>query len=150
MNLYTIGFTKKNARQFFDLLIANRIDLLLDIRLNNKTQLAGFTKGDDLAYFLSVICNCAYEWKLAFAPTKAILDGYRDKEISWSDYEQKYKNLLHVRNSEKGICDDFCTSYSQYGNIVLLCSEPTPDMCHRRLAAEAIISSNPNVCLKHL
>ena len=150
MNLYTIGFTKKNAHHFFNILIANKIDLLLDIRLNNKTQLAGFTKGDDLAYFLSEICHCAYEWNLEFAPTKVILDGYRDKEFSWSDYEQKYKELLRVRNNEKSICDDFCKNYSQYRNIVLLCSEPTPDMCHRRLAAETIISSNPNVCLKHL
>ncbi|MDL2264237.1 DUF488 domain-containing protein [Synergistaceae bacterium OttesenSCG-928-I11] len=150
MNLYTVGFTKKTAQQFFDVLIINEIDLLLDIRLNNKTQLAGFTKGDDLAYFLREICRCAYEHKLEFAPTKDMLDAYRDKKLSWGEYEQKYTELIRVRNSEKGICDNYCKIYSQYKNIVLLCSEPTPDKCHRRLAAEAIRFSNPDICLKHL
>ena len=150
MRLYTIGFTKKTAQQFFDIIIAEEIDLLLDIRLNNKTQLAGFTKGDDLIYFLKEICNCAYEHKLEFAPTKDILDDYRDKKNSWSSYEQRYRELIQQRNYNDEICDKFCESYSQYKNIVLLCSEPLPDKCHRRLAAEAIIESNPDVYIKHL
>jgi uncharacterized protein (DUF488 family) len=150
MNLYTIGFTKKTAKQFFNTLKDNEIDLLLDVRLNNKTQLAGFTKGDDLAYFLREICQCAYEYKVEFAPTKDILEGYRDKKLLWSKYEQKYTELIRTRNSTNNICDKFCDIYSHYKNIVLLCSEPTPDKCHRRLAAEAIKITNPDMCLKHL
>jgi len=150
MNLYTIGFTKKTARQFFDILKSRRIDLLIDIRLSNKSQLAGYTKGDDLAYFLNEICDCAYEYRLTFAPTKEILDGYRNKEILWDDYEQRYTELIQERNHNDGICDKFCETYSGYENIVLLCSEPTPEKCHRRLAAQEIVKYNQGICLEHL
>ena len=75
MKIFTIGFTKKNARQFFELLKVNEIDIVLDIRLNNKSQLAGFTKGEDIQYFLSEICHCDYQHCLEFAPTKGILDS---------------------------------------------------------------------------
>ncbi len=70
MKIYTIGFTQKSAKQFFELIKKNNINILLDIRLNNKSQLAGFTKGDDLEYFLSEICNCEYKHCLEYAPTK--------------------------------------------------------------------------------
>jgi uncharacterized protein YeaO (DUF488 family) len=123
---------------------------LLDIRLNNKTQLAGFTKCDDLAYFLKEICNCNYEHKLEFAPTKDILDDYKDKKISWNEYEYKYKKLIQDRNSKNKFCEKFYENYSQYHNIVLLCSEPTPDKCHRRLAAEKIAEVIPSLLIGHL
>ena len=99
MNLYTIGFTKKSARAFFELLKKIEIELLLDIRLNNKSQLAGFTKGDDLCYFLSEICNCKYRHCLEYAPTKDILDGYKKKNISWNEYEEMYTNLILKRGN---------------------------------------------------
>ena len=93
MNLYTIGFAQKTASMFFELMKENNIDLLLDIRLNNKSQLAGFTKGQDLKYFLSEICNCDYIHYLYYAPTKDILDDYKHKKISWEQYEERYINL---------------------------------------------------------
>ena len=150
MRLYTIGFAKKTAQQFFEILKTEKIDLLLDIRLNNKTQLAGYTKCDDLMYFLREICDCAYKHRLEFAPTKDILDGYRDKKLLWSDYENRYNELIQKRNNDDKILDKFYETYQQCKSIVLLCSEPFPDKCHRRLAADAIINSNPDIFLKHL
>jgi len=146
MVLQTLGFTKKSAQQFFDILKDNKTDLLLDIRLNNKSQLAGFTKGDDLSYFLKEICHCGYVHDLSLAPTKEILDGYRDKEISWEEYEERYKELIRKR----GVCDGFLERFAAHVNIALLCSEPTPDKCHRRLAAEMICDSNPSITVTHL
>jgi len=150
MNLYTIGFTKKSASQFFEILKAHDIDLLLDIRLNNKSQLAGFTKSEDLSYFLSKTCGAAYIHGLDFAPTKDILDAYKGKKIQWSDYEKKYFEIIQNRDYSNQICCKFTKTYAQYRNIVLLCSEPTPEKCHRRLAAEAIIKANPGIQVKHL
>jgi uncharacterized protein (DUF488 family) len=150
MNLYTIGFTKKSASQFFEILKAYGIDLLIDVRLNNKSQLAGFTKGDDLPYFLNEICGTAYIQELEFAPTKEILDAYKDKKIQWSDYEMKYAELIMSRDDRNQFCQKFAETYMSYHNIVLLCSEPTPDKCHRRLAAEAICKVNQDIRLEHL
>ena len=150
MNLYTIGFTKKSARQFFEILKAHNIDLLLDVRLNNKSQLAGFTKGEDLSYFLSEICGASYIYGLDFAPTKEILDAYKDKIIQWSDYEKEYFEIIKNRDYCNQICCKFTETYAKYRNIVLLCSEPTPEKCHRRLAAEAIVKANPSIHVEHL
>jgi uncharacterized protein YeaO (DUF488 family) len=124
----------------------NKIDLLLDIRLNNKSQLAGFTKGEDLVYFLKEICGCDYEHNLDFAPTKEILDAYKSKQISWADYEMNYTTLIKERDA----VEIFFNRYENYQNIVLLCSEPTADKCHRRLAAERIVESKPNTSIAHI
>jgi uncharacterized protein (DUF488 family) len=150
MKLYTIGFTKKTASQFFELLKANHIHLLLDVRLNNRSQLAGFTKGEDLAYFLQQIGGIAYLHTLEYAPTKEMLDAYRDKKITWNDYEEKYLKLIQERNESNRFCDKFSETYAQYQNVVLLCSEPTAEKCHRRLAAEWICRSNADMQLEHL
>ena len=150
MNLYTIGFTKKTARQFFESLKNNNIDLLLDVRLSNKSQLAGFTKSDDLPYFLEKVCSAAYIHALEYAPTKEILDDYKNKKIKWGDYEQAYFNLINIRDAESRFCRDFTKTYALYQNIVLLCSEPTADKCHRRLAAESICRFNNGIQIKHL
>ena len=146
MNIYTIGFTKKNAECFFELLKENKIDLLLDIRLNNKSQLAGFTKGNDLEYFLKQICKCDYLHYLWFTPTTDILDNYKAKKISWQEYETQYNKLIETRKEIK----NFEKQFRKYKNICLLCSEPTPEQCHRRLAAEKLCKDNPNLKLKHL
>jgi uncharacterized protein (DUF488 family) len=146
MNLYTIGFTKKSARQFFELLKNNGVEVLLDIRLNNKSQLAGFTKGEDLEYFLSEICRCAYKHCLEYAPTKDILEAYKDKKITWDNYADKYTALMNNRGNYRSFSDEF----SNYKNICLLCSEPAPENCHRRLIAEMIAVSHPAVVIKHL
>lgn len=146
MNLFTIGFTKKSAKDFFELIKLYEIDLLIDIRLNNKSQLAGFTKGNDLEYFLKEICNCKYKHCLEYAPTKEILDNYKKSKITWETYENEYYLLMNERNNFK----DFYKNYISYKNICLLCSEPTPEYCHRRLAAEMILKYNENIVLKHI
>lgn len=146
MNLYTIGFTQKSSKDFFELLKSNKIELLLDVRLNNKSQLAGFTKGNDLKYFLSEICNCEYQHCLEYAPTKDVLDGYKKKIISWDEYVKMYTALIIKRGNYKS----FTTTFSAFQRICLLCSEPTAAQCHRRLAAEIIAKSNPQVVVKHI
>lgn len=146
MKLYTIGFTQKSAETFFETLRLHKIDLLLDIRLNNRSQLAGFTKGSDLAYFLAEICACAYRHCIEFAPTKEILDAYKKKEISWAEYERQYNALLDAR----GDAPAFRERFSPYQNICLLCSEVSAQQCHRRLAAEQILRYNPTMSLEHL
>lgn len=98
MKLFTIGFTQKSAEKFFGLLKEHKIELLVDIRLNNKSQLAGFTKGDDLGFFLQEICHCQYVHADEYAPTKEILDDYKKKKISWADYVEQYTALMKRRN----------------------------------------------------
>lgn len=146
MQLFTIGFTQKSARIFFELLKQHKIDLLVDIRLNNKSQLAGFTKGSDLEYFLKEICNCTYKHCDEYAPTKEILDEYKKKVITWDEYENKYHNLMTTRNTYK----KFLERFSQYQNVCLLCSEPTAEFCHRRLLAELITNDNIDIKVNHI
>lgn len=147
MTIYTIGFTQKSAKKFFELIKKNNIEILLDIRLNNKSQLAGFTKGNDLQYFLSEICNCEYKHCLEYAPTKDILDDYKKKQITWNEYVERYHSLMKQRANYL----TFSKEFAHYSNICLLCSEPTPKQCHRRLIAELIAESEPNqISIKHI
>lgn len=134
MQIFTMGFTKKSAEEFFDLIRKHQIEILIDVRLNNQSQLAGFTKGRDLAFFLKEICNCEYSHEIQFAPTKDILNRYKKEEISWEQYEVDFNELIKKRN----ILDIFKTKYLKYDKVLLLCSEPTPECCHRRLLAEAL------------
>lgn len=90
MKIFTIGFTKTRAEDFFTKIKNNRIELLLDIRLNNTSQLAGYTKSEDLAYFLREICNCEYIHDKLFAPTTQILENYRKDLITWNQYEEEF------------------------------------------------------------
>lgn len=131
MEIFTIGFTKRSAAQFFETLKTHGIELLIDVRLNNESQLAGFTKRDDLAYFLKTICNIDYLHEPRLAPTQEIMQGYRSKELTWAEYERKYVTLLAERRVE----DALDRSMFQR-RAVLLCSEATADNCHRRLALE--------------
>jgi len=146
MNLYTIGFTQKSAQQFFELIKANGIELLIDIRLNNSSQLAGFSKGNDLQYFLKKLCNCNYEHALEFAPTEEILSAYKKKEIKWDTYVKAYTELIKGRNV-LGVFDE---KYSKYKSICLLCSEPTHEKCHRGVLANMIIHAFPQTIVEHL
>ena len=132
MDIYTMGFTQKTAEQFFEKIKKNEIEILVDVRLNNQSQLAGFTKGKDLSYFLKELCHCKYDHNISYAPTKEILQAYKKETISWSEYEEKYVELLIKRKVEK----DFENKYLKYSKVLLLCSEPTPECCHRRLLAE--------------
>ena len=143
MNIFTIGFAQKSAEEFFTLLTNNKVKKLIDIRLNNKSQLAGFANAKHLPYFLK-LHNIDYEYKAELAPTKELLNGYKNKEISWQEYEKMYNKILLDRNILKNI------SINGLDNSVLLCSEPTAEQCHRRLAAEYLVKSSNNVKIKHL
>lgn len=134
MQIFTMGFTKKSAEDFFDLIRKHHIEILIDVRLNNQSQLAGFTKGRDIAFFLKEICKCEYSHETQFAPTKDILERYKKGQISWEKYEEEYNDLIKKRR----VFDVFKTKYPKYDKVLLLCSEPTPECCHRRLLAEAL------------
>lgn len=133
--IHTVGFTKKSAKEFFALLKASGAKHLLDIRLNNTSQLAGFTKRDDLKYFLQQLLNMEYREIPELAPDEVILKEYR-KTKDWRKYEDSYKQLLISRHPEKQISSKMLEE-----GIVLLCSEAKADRCHRRLAAEYLTKS---------
>ena len=146
MNLFTMGFTRKSAEEFFTLIGENHIEILIDIRLRNNTQFAGFTKSNDLAYFLKAICACRYVHEDAFAPNKELLDDYKKQVTSWEKYESIYRSLYLKR--EMG--ERFRKNYQRYNRVLLLCSEPTPEKCHRRLLAEYIGQDMENIQIIHL
>ena len=138
MTIYTIGFTKKSAKDFFETIKNNNIQTLIDVRLNNKSQLAGFAKGTDLEYFLKQICNVDYCYEAQFAPTKELLNDWHKQTVSWDKYTEIYNNLLTSRRAEK----IFDVRYKGAGNVCFLCAEPTPENCHRRLLAEYIVENS--------
>ena len=142
--IYTIGFAEKSAREFFTKLKDSGVRAVIDIRLNNTSQLAGFTKEQDLPYLLQEIAGIEYVHKPELAPTKDILDAYKKKEIDWSEYEKRYRRLLNERRIENVItpqdADKSC----------LLCSESKPDKCHRRLTAEYLRGLWGDVEIVHL
>ncbi len=142
--LYTIGFAKKSAEEFFEILEHSQVKTLIDVRLNNVSQLAGFTKKNDLKYFLNELCGIEYLHCPVFAPTKEILDAYKKKEISWEEYENVYRSLLSERQVAAAI------EAHQLNMSCLLCSEPKADKCHRRLLAEYLKESHGNFMIKHL
>lgn len=135
INIYTIGFTKKSAEEFFALLDSNDVKVLYDIRLNNSSQLAGFTKGSDLEFFLRKILSIEYIHDIKFSPTKEILSNYKNKVISWEEYEKRFNMLLKERKLEKYIYGELL---DKLDGICFLCSEDKADFCHRRLVAEYI------------
>ena len=132
MRVFTMGFTKKNAELFFKKIEDNKIQILIDVRLNNHSQLAGFTKEKDLTYFLKKICFCEYIHMVEYAPTKEILDDYKKGKIDWAGYKESFLQLSGRRHIE----ETFVKNFSKYDRVLLLCSEPTPENCHRRLVAE--------------
>ncbi|MBG1261778.1 DUF488 family protein [Nostoc commune] len=130
VNLFTIGFTQKKAEQFFETLLKAGVRRVIDTRLNNVSQLAGFTKKNDLEYFLHKIGEIEYIHILELAPTKDILDEYKKKQINWATYEQRFNQLITERQIEKKVSSNFLDEGC------LLCSEAKPHNCHRRLVAE--------------
>jgi len=130
MTLYTIGFTRKTAEEFFSLLRTAGVKRVLDIRLNNKSQLAGFAKEKDLRYFLREVCRIDYQHLPLLAPTQEILDAYKKHKGDWSVYEHEFLKLAEERRIEDSIKRD------QLDQSCLLCSEASADKCHRRLVAE--------------
>lgn len=144
MTAYTIGFTRKNAQQFFTLLKRPGLKRVLDIRLNNVSQLAGFTKKDDLRYFLKEICSIEYVHLPVLAPTKEILDAYKKAKEDWSVYESKFKALMVQRNIETKV------SRELVDGGCFLCSESTPEQCHRRLVVEYLQQQWGDLEIRHL
>lgn len=144
VELFTIGFTQKNAHEFFDTLIGSGIKRVIDTRLNNVSQLAGFTKRADLAYFLKKIGNIDYIHHLDFAPTKEILDPYKKEKGDWSIYERRFLQLMEDRQVEKQVSPDLLDG------ACLLCSEAKPHYCHRRLVAEYLNFKWGNITIRHL
>lgn len=134
MTIYTIGFTQKSAKSFFETIKADDIQHIIDVRLNNKSQLAGFAKGRDLEYFLLQLCNAGYSHELQFAPTKKILSSYKHGQISWEEYESLFDDLMLKRR----VVELFKKKYLIYDKVCFLCSEATAENCHRRLLAEKI------------
>ena len=145
MEIYTIGFTKKSAAEFFDTLRRAGIGRLIDVRLNNTSQLAGFAKRDDLQYFLREICRAGYRHEPALAPTGEILDAYKKKRLSWEEYETRFVDLL-IQRAAENVVDRRLFDVP----AVLLCSEPGAERCHRRLAAEYLAEKWGGASVVHL
>lgn len=143
MRIYTIGFTKSSAENFFDRLKRSGASKLVDVRLNNVSQLAGFAKKDDLAYFTRELCHIPYEHSPKLAPTQYLLDSYKKLKGSWTDYAREFLNLMRAREIEK-------LNPEQLDGACLLCSEDKPHHCHRRLVVEYLNEHWGNVEIRHL
>jgi uncharacterized protein (DUF488 family) len=144
LKIFTIGFTKKSAREFFDKLRRPGLMRLIDVRLNNVSQLAGFSKKDDLAFFCSAIVSISYLHLPELAPTQEMLDEYKKNKGAWAEYEARFLALMSDRRVEdtldRNVIDGGC----------LLCSEASPDHCHRRLAAEYLHRRWGNIEIEHI
>lgn len=144
MKIFTIGFTKKSAARFFGLLKDSGARRVVDVRLNNVSQLAGFAKKDDLAYFLQAICEMEYVHQPVLAPTQQLLDDFKKKRGDWATYETGFLELMRQRRIEEAVAKDLIA------DGCLLCSEDTPEQCHRRLVAEYFRSTWGDVDIVHL
>lgn len=145
MEIYTIGFTQRSAQDFFGALGDAGIRRLIDIRLRNDSQLAGFTRKRDLPYFLDHLLGAEYLHDLLLAPSDELLSDYRKRRISWSEYERRFLELMKARRIEDQVSQrlfDIPTA--------LLCSEPKADKCHRRLVAEYLSRLWPDVAVLHI
>ncbi len=144
VELYTIGFTQTTAQRFFTLLRNAGVKRIVDVRLNNTSQLAGFAKRDDLKFFLEEVCDIQYVHIPELAPTQDILDAFKKHKGSWAVYEAEFKELMAKRSIEKAIDRDT----AHLG--CLLCSEKKPHHCHRRLVAEYLREHWGEVKATHL
>ena len=145
MEVFTIGFTKTTAEHFFGRLKRAGVKRLVDVRLNNVSQLAGFAKRDDLAYFLRALCDIEYVHEPLLAPTQDILDAYKKHRGDWGIYEVAFNQLLHDRHIETALNPaDFAAP------TALLCSEDTPEHCHRRLVTDYLQQHWGNLTITHL
>lgn len=133
MKLFTIGFTKSTAERFFSRLSTAKVRSLVDVRLNNVSQLAGFAKKEDLKYFTKSICGIGYSHMPELAPTQDILDEYKKSKGAWAVYAEKFLDLMARRKIEN-------IDQSKMDGGCLLCSEDKPHHCHRRLVAEYLKS----------
>ena len=145
MEIYTIGFTQKTAAEFFGILRKNGIKRLLDIRLNNSSQLASFAKREDLRFFLQELCQADYLHELLLAPTQEMLDAHKKHKGSWEDYEREFLQLMEERHIATALDPTLFDVPT-----VMLCSEATAEHCHRRLVAEYLQAKWDKVAIIHL
>ena len=144
MKVFTIGFTKKTAQQFFEALRRSGAKRVVDVRLNNVSQLAGFAKRDDLKFFLKEVCGMDYVYLPELAPNQEILDEYKKRKGDWGIYESRFIALMSERRIEQTV------SREVVADGCLLCSEDKPHHCHRRLVAEYLRKHWGNVEIAHL
>lgn len=130
IRLFTIGFAETTAQSFFESLRKHPIKRVVDVRLNNTSQLAAYSKRDDLKYFLQTICGVDYVHIPELAPTQDMLDRYKKHKGSWTVYEEEFNSLMVKRSIERTVPRELL----DHG--CLLCSEKKPHNCHRRLVAE--------------
>jgi uncharacterized protein (DUF488 family) len=145
VEIYTIGFTQTTAEHFFSRLAAARVERLLDVRLNNSSQLAGFAKARDLPYFLRELLGASYEHEPLLAPTQELLDQYKKQRGDWSTYEQRFLALMRERQIQHAL-----DAEGFKAPTALLCSEATPEHCHRRLVAEYLADYWSDTQIVHL
>ncbi len=144
IRLFTIGFAETSAEQFFTSLRGAGVKRILDVRLNNTSQLAGFSKKEDLRFFLREVCGIEYVHIPELAPTQHILDAFKKNKGSWEVYEQEFNALMSKRGIEKSIARDT----ADLG--CLLCSEKKPHHCHRRLVAEYLQRHWGDISTQHI
>ena len=144
MRIFTIGFTKTTAQSFFERLGSAGVKRVVDVRLNNVSQLAAFAKKDDLRYFLKSICGIDYVHRLELASTQELLHVYRERRADWATYERNFVALMKARRIEQTL------PKSELEAACLLCSEDQPHHCHRRLVAEYLQERWPDVEVVHL
>jgi uncharacterized protein (DUF488 family) len=142
--VFTIGFTKKSAAQFFTKLKQAGVKRVVDVRLNNVSQLAGFAKRDDLRYFLQEIGGIDYVHLPILAPTQDMLDEYKKTTGDWNAYERKFLELMETRNVQNAI------QPADLDGGCLLCSEHQPHQCHRRLVVEYLQRHWTGIAAEHL
>ena len=145
MKLFTIGFTKKSAESFFTKLQKTGVKRLIDVRLNNVSQLSGFAKRDDLKYFVKAICDVDYVHVPELAPTQEMLDAYKKRRsVNWAWYEREFLQLMRERRVETSLPRDL------FDGGCLLCSEDKPEHCHRRLVAEYLRQEWGGLEIEHI
>jgi len=144
MRLFTIGFTKKSAEGFFTKLSEGGARRIVDVRLNNVSQFAGFAKRQDLEYFLRELCGIDYVHLPELAPTREMLDGYKKHKGGWEQYESEFLALMHMRRIEQTVPEEVLA------DGCLLCSEDKPHHCHRRLVAEYLQERRGDIEIVHL
>jgi uncharacterized protein (DUF488 family) len=145
VEICTIGFTQTTAERFFRRLKTARVERVLDVRLNNTSQLAGFAKAADLPFFLKQLVGATYEHQPKLAPTQDMLAAYKKRRGDWRVYEKDFLALMERRKVHEVLKpEDFDR------RTALLCSEATADNCHRRLVVEFLAAKWPNVRAVHL
>lgn len=153
MNLFSIGFTQKNAEEFFGLLKDNNIDCLIDIRLNPNGQLSRFAFEKDLPYFLDKLANgCKYAHRVDLAPQNELLKEVRTKGSEMSKNYKLFEIEFNKYLEDKSKIKNFLEQFKGFKNVALLCSEHTTEKCHRRLVSDMLIKyfSNDIKFSKHL